>query len=370
MDLAVKPPARRPEDLPEDLQEGLPERLIAPEPQRFALRRLAGSTGRSFAEDVRRGLTADPKFLLAKYFYDELGSRLFEAITALPEYYVTRAETEILVAHAAEMAAAVAGPLRLVELGSGDARKTRLLIGALLAQQETLEYLPIDVSESALERSGEELAAEHPGLRVTGYVADYRDALAALAASPAPSFPAGAPDAEPARRARTLILFLGSTLGNLNPDDQLALFREVRAVLAPGDGFLLGTDLRKPLAELIPAYDDALGVTAAFDLNLLLRINRELGGDFDLAAFRHLARYDERDHRIEMHLESRVPQRVRIAALDLEIELAAGETLWTESSYKFSLEQVAHLGSESGFRLARTWTDAGRRFGSHLLLAI
>ncbi len=368
MDLAVKPPVRRPEDLPEGLPAGLPESLIAPEPPRFALRRLAGSTGGSFAEDVRRGLTADPKFLLAKYFYDELGSRLFEAITALPEYYVTRAETEILAAHAAEMAAAVAGPLRLVELGSGDARKTRLLIGALLARQETLEYLPIDVSESALERSGEELAAEHPGLRVTGYVADYRDALAALAA-PATAL-GGAPEAEPARRARTLILFLGSTLGNLNPDDQLALFREVRAVLAPGDGFLLGTDLRKPLAELIPAYDDALGVTAAFDLNLLLRINRELGGDFDLAAFRHLARYDERDHRIEMHLESRIPQRVRIAALDLEIELAAGETIWTESSYKFSLEQVAHLGSESGFHLARTWTDAGRRFGSHLLLAI
>lgn len=330
---------------------------------RFSLRRLAGSGGASFAADVRRGLTATPKYLLAKYFYDELGSRLFAAITVLPEYYVTRAEAEVLLAHAPEIAAAVAGPVRLIELGSGDAQKTRRLIGALLARQETLEYLPIDVSESALARSGEELAAEHPGLCVTGYVADYHDALAALAAG-------SGRGGEPARRGRTLVLFLGSTLGNLEPDGQVALAREVRAVLAPGDGFLLGTDLRKPLAELLPAYDDALGVTAAFNLNLLLRINRELGGDFDLAAFRHRVRYDERAHRIEMHLESQVAQRVRVAALDLTLDLAAGETIWTESSHKFSAEQVAGLAAGAGFRLARTWTDAGRRFGEHLLLAI
>jgi L-histidine N-alpha-methyltransferase len=333
-----------------------------PEFPRFRLVRL-GSAGTSFAEDVRRGLTDDPKYLQAKYFYDDLGSRLFEAITLLPEYYPTRAETEILRAHAPEIAAAVPGPLRLVELGSGDGQKTRLLIRALLARQETLEYLPIDVSESALSRSGEELIAEHPGLRVAGYVADYREALAAIARAA----PRRGGDA--ARPARTLVLFLGSTIGNLNPEDQLALLREVRAMLAPGDGFLLGTDLQKPLSELLPAYDDALGVTAAFNLNLLLRIDRELGGEFDLRAFRHLARYDAQAHRIEMHLESRVEQRVRIAALDLVVDLAAGESIWTENSYKFSLDQVASLAAATGFRLARTWTDAGRRFGSHLLLA-
>ena len=330
----------------------------APPEARFRLRRIAGRAGASFADDVRRGLTASPKFLLAKYFYDELGSRLFEAITALPEYHVTRAETELLTAHAGEIAAALAGPVRLVELGSGDGRKTRLLIDALLAGQKTLDYLPIDVSESTLARSAEELTADYPGVSVLGYVADYHDALAALAGA-----------AERRRGERTLVLFLGSTIGNLNPDGQLALLRSARAMLAPGDGFLLGTDLRKPLAELLPAYDDALGVTAAFNLNLLLRIDRELGGDFDVRAFRHLARYDEVDHRIEMHLMSRTAQRVRIAALDLAGDLAAGETIWTESSYKFSLEQVAGLAAGAGFRLARTWTDAAQRFGSHLLLA-
>jgi len=346
--------------------------LASPAESRFTLRRLAGSGRASFADDVRRGLSATPKFLLAKYFYDELGSRLFEAITVLPEYYVTRAETAVLTAHAGEIAAAVPGPVRLVELGSGDARKTRLLIAALLARQETLEYLPIDVAESALARSGEELTAEFPALSVTGYVADYHDALSALAAdlrSPAgPESGIGA--AEAARKRRTLILFLGSTLGNLNADGQAALLREVRATLVPGDGFLLGTDLRKPLSELIPAYDDALGVTAAFNLNILLRINRELGGDFDLRAFRHRARYDELDHRIEMHLESRAAQRARIAGLDLTIDLREGETIWTESSFKFSPEQVAALAAATCFRLERTWTDEGNRFGSHLLLAV
>ncbi len=334
---------------------------------RFRLRRFAGPVGPSFADDVRHGLTHSPKFLLAKYFYDDLGSRLFEAITALPEYYVTRAEAEILHAHAAEIAASVAGPVRLVELGSGDGRKTRLLLEALLARQGSLDYLPIDVSDSALERSGEELAAQYPGLRVTGYVADYRDALAALAREAHESDKTHAADAS---GTRTFVLFLGSTLGNLNLGDQEALVRAVRAMLAPGDGFLLGTDLRKPLDELLPAYDDAVGVTAAFNRNLLFRINRELGGTFDLRAFRHLVRYDEEAHRIEMHLETRIAQRVRLGALDLEIDLAPGETIWTENSYKFSTEQIAQLAAEAGFRLAHTWTDANRRFGSNLLLAV
>ena len=219
-----------------------------------------------------------PKVLYPKYFYDELGSLLFEAITALPEYYPTRAEAEILRAHAGEIAAALGGPVWLLELGSGDGQKTRLLIEALLARQGTLEYVPVDISESAVEASSRSLLFSYPELRITAYVGEYQAALR--------SDPGGA--ASPP--GRTLVLFLGSTLGNLDPEERRALLRDVRALLDPGEGFLLGVDLKKSESVLLPAYDDALGVTAAFNLNLLVRINRELGGEFDLAAFRHRAR--------------------------------------------------------------------------------
>lgn len=326
--------------------------------ERLSLRRAPEDRARrTFAEDVRAGLTAQPKVLYPKYFYDELGSRLFEAITALPEYYPTRTEAGILREHAGEMAGFLKGPIRLVELGSGDGQKTRLLIEALIARQGSLEYLPIDISEAAVEASARVLLAAYPDLRVTAYVGDYQQALRVIH----PSSPSG---------DRTLVLFLGSTLGNLDPEERPPLLRDVRALLAPGEAFLLGVDLKKSEDVLIPAYDDPLGVTAAFNLNLLGRINRELGGDFDLASFRHRALYNREAGRIEMHLESRRAQTVAIRSLGIEVSFEAGETIYTESSYKFDLDQVAALARETGFELRRTWTDSGRRFSSNLLVAV
>ncbi len=325
--------------------------------ERFFLRRAPVERAlRTFAEDVRAGLTARPKVLYPKYFYDELGSRLFEAITALPEYYPTRAEAEILRVYGGEIAESLAGPVRLVELGSGDGQKTRLLIEALLARQGGLEYLPVDISESAVEVSAKGLLAAYPALRVTAYVGEYQQALRAIQP--------GSPSS-----GRTLVLFLGSTLGNLDPKERPALLRDVRGLLTPGDAFLLGVDLKKSEDVLIPAYDDSLGVTAAFNLNLLGRINRELGGEFDLAAFRHRAVYNREAGRIEMHLVSRRAQTVAIRSLGIEASFEEGETIHTESSYKFDLDQVAALGRETGFSLRRTWTDSEGRFASNLLLA-
>lgn len=311
-----------------------------------------------FAEDVRSGLSAAPKTLLPKYFYDELGSHLFEAITALPEYYLTKAEEEILVARAGSIAATAraSGPVRLLELGSGSGRKTRLLIEALLERQGELEYLPIDVSESALMDSGLRWLTAYPGLRVTALLGEYQEALRELRSVASPS-------------TRTLALFLGSSIGNLDEREREALLLELRASLQPGDAFLLGVDLKKDEETLVRAYDDPLGVTAAFNLNLLARINRELGGGFDLASFRHRARYNRVEGRIEMHLESLRAQRVSISALGCDVDLAAGETIHSESSYKFDLPQVERLAMATGFELEQTWTDAARRFASALLIA-
>ena len=318
----------------------------------------AVSTVPSFAEDVRRGLTADPKVLFPRYFYDALGSRLFEAICELPEYYLTRAETEIFERHGAEIAGALDGTVRLVELGSGDARKTRLLIAALVARQGGLEYLPVDVSRSAVEQSAERLLHVFPELTVTAFVADYQSGLRALRGERVPG------------GVRTLALFLGSTIGNLDPEERIALLRDIRGVLRPGDGLLLGTDLRKSESVLLPAYDDALGVTAAFNLNILRRINEDLGGGFDLKSFRHQARWNREQGRIEMHLESLRGQTVPVRSLGLEIRFAAGETIHTESSYKLEPGQVAEMAQASGFAVRRTWTDRGGRFASNLLAAV
>lgn len=310
-----------------------------------------------FAESVRRGLTASPKSLEPKYFYDELGSQLFAAICALPEYYLTRAETAILAAHAGEMVAGVAAPLRLVELGSGDAVKSRFLIEAALARQPELDYTPIDISQSALDASSRRLTGSYPSLTVKPRVGDYRHELEALA---------GECDAG----VRTLVLFLGSTLGNLHPPEARDLLAGVRAALRPGDALLLGVDLAKAEEILVPAYDDPLGVTAAFNLNLLVRINRELGGEFDVRRFRHRVRYDRERGRMEMHIESRVEQVVPIRALGLEVPFAAGETLLSECSYKYRREQVAALAAAAGFAVAGSWTDPDGHFLSTLLAVI
>ncbi len=311
----------------------------------------------TFAEDVRRGLTASPKFLFPKYFYDELGSRLFEAITALPEYYPTRAEAEILRLHAGEIVATLGSPVWLLELGSGDGQKTRLVIEALLAQQGMLEYVPVDISESAVETSSRSLLFSYPDLRITAYVGEYHAALRQIRR-------------ERVAPGRTLVLFLGSTIGNLDPEERIALVRDVRHLLNPGEGFLLGTDLKKSESILLPAYDDPLGVTAAFNLNLLARINRELGGEFDLGGFRHRVRYNRDEGRVEMHLESRRAQRVAVRESEIEVSFEPGETIHTENSYKFDLGQVAALAAETGFEVRRTWTDSEERFASNLLVAV
>jgi len=317
----------------------------------------APTAGGDFGEDVRRGLTAPRKWLPPRWFYDELGSSLFDTICCLPEYYVTRAETEVLTRYRWEIAHALGDVGRLVELGSGSARKTRILLDAIAAGVggATLEYVPVDVDASMLERSGHDLLGDYPSLRIKAICSDFsRPSVPLALLSPVP---------------RTVVLFLGSTIGNLDPEAAVAMLRDLRSALQPGDALFLGADLRKPKSVLEPAYDDALGVTAAFNLNLLGRINRELGGHFALDGFAHHAHYDEELGRIEMHLVSRRAQRVRIDALDLEIDFAAGESIHTESSYKHDDATLAALAGASGFTLARTWTDARRWFADVLMLA-
>jgi L-histidine Nalpha-methyltransferase len=310
-----------------------------------------------FAEDVRAGLSARPKTLPPKYFYDELGSALFEAICLLPEYYLTRAETEVLTARADEIVARVE-PARLIELGSGSAVKTRFVIEAALRRQKHLAYSAIDISHSALAATEQSLQAQYPGLIVRGYQGEYYDGLRALASD----------DGRVATsQGRTLALFLGSNIGNFDPPEALRFLRAIRAVLAADDALLLGTDLKKDAAVLEAAYDDAIGLTAAFNLNILARINRELGGHFDVRSFEHNARYDAAAGRVEMHLRSRVSQKVAIDALAMTVAFAQGETIHTESSYKFSRDDVARLANEAGFRLEHAWADAQQRFGCNLL---
>lgn len=323
---------------------------------RFVLHH-AGALEADFAADVRAGLTARPKRLAPVWFYDELGSALFDAICQLPEYYVTRAEREILVAHAYDMARAFGSPVRLIELGSGSARKTRLLLDAVTSRQPELEYVEVDVDAAMLENTGRALLTEYPDLRVTAIRADF--------ARPSHALRLLAPS-----RARNVVLFLGSTIGNLDPTAAVSMLRDLRSALQRGDALLLGADLRKSKTILEPAYDDALGVTAAFNRNVLQRMNRELGADFDLASFAHRALYDETIGRIEMHLVSRRAQRVHIAALDLDVDFEEGESIHTENSYKHDAASLAALARESGFAVDAQWSDAQHRFTDALLLAI
>lgn len=312
-----------------------------------------------FSDDVRVGLTSVPKYLKPKYFYDEMGSLLFEGICLLPEYYVTRAESEILADQHDTILDAMPGKIRLVELGSGSANKTRILIDTVLGRQKTLEYLPIDVSESALESSSVELLHSFPRLTITAFASDYMKALTTLA------------EEQSARDdgTRTMALFLGGTIGNLEPPERLRLLQRIRNMLDVDDGLIIGTDLKKERDLLEQAYDDALGVTATFNKNLLQRINRELDGDFDLRRFAHKAFYNAEIGRIEMHLVSRERQTVRIADLDLDVEFDAGESIHTENSYKFDRRLVATMAREAGFELTETWQDSRNLFGLHLMVA-
>jgi len=307
------------------------------------------------AEDVRRGLASHPKRFLPKYFYDELGSQLFEAICLLPEYYPTRAENEILKLYADEIVAAFDGNTTLLEMGSGSASKTRLLIEALLRKQQRLLFIPVDISAYALDSSSRILLQSYPQLRIEAYAADYFAGLAELEKKP---------------RARTLALFLGSNISNFDPDDALKFLRALRQVLGEGDALLLGADLKKDKNILEAAYNDALGVTAAFNLNVLARINRELGGNFDLRSFRHLAFYNETPGRIEIYIESMRQQTVNIAQLELEVQFEEGEQIHTENSYKYDLDDIAMLATGTGFSRAQTWLDSRELFSSNLLLAV
>lgn len=306
--------------------------------------------GDAFASDVRRGLTASPKRLDPRYFYDALGSALFAAICELPEYYVTRAEREILDRAAAEIARGFDSPSRLVELGSGNATKTRSLIAAILAAQPALLYQPVDVDASMLEISAREIHIQFPQVTAGPLCADYHD-IVRLGTTP----------------GRTAVLFLGSSIGNLDHAAATALLGEVRRILREGDSLFVGFDLVKDKDTLEAAYDDALGVTAAFNLNLLARINRELGGSFVLDRFSHRSFFNQRESRIEMHLVSNVEQSVRIEALGMEVRFAAGETIHTENSYKYTSSAIEELSAAAGFRVEQTWTDSRRWFTDVLL---
>ncbi|MFI6844054.1 L-histidine N(alpha)-methyltransferase [Kitasatospora sp. NBC_00085] len=298
--------------------------------------------------DVQHGLTSEPKWLPPKWFYDARGSELFEEITRLPEYYPTRAERTILTARAGEIAAAT-GARTLVELGSGSSEKTRLLLDALRDLGTLHTYVPVDVSESALTSAGKALAEEYPGLTVQGMLADFTARL---------GLP---PDGGP-----RLVAFLGGTLGNLLPAERAVFLRGLRAALDPGDFLLLGTDLVKDPGVLVAAYDDAAGVTAEFNRNVLNVLNRELNADFDPDAFEHVALWDEEQEWIEMRLRSLRSQTVKIPVLDLPVHFEAGEELRTEVSAKFRRERVAEELAAAGLRLSHWWTDDEGRFGLSL----
>lgn len=318
--------------------------------------------------EVFRGLTARPKTLSPWLFYDAAGSRLFEAIGGLPEYYLTRTERGILAAHAEEIVslAAAGRRLNIVELGAGTATKTGLLLKAAVGLQGRILYRAIDVSQSALAEAKSRLEAELPGVTVMPQISDYTDGLVdgletGGLVTKGLMTNGYAPDKE-----RRLVLYIGSSIGNFDPEDALALLRDVRARLAPADGLLLGIDMVKDSRLLLAAYDDAAGVTAEFNRNALVRINRELETGFNPGLFRHRAIWNQKQSRIEMHLESRIAQRISIAALELEVRFAQGETIHTENSYKFTDRRVREMLAQAGFAMRRQWSDAQGWFGVYL----
>jgi L-histidine Nalpha-methyltransferase len=317
---------------------------------------LAQDSIAEFATDVRLGLTKEgQKEIPSKYLYDEVGFALFEVITLLPEYGLFRAD-ERLLRENAETIAATLEPERVVvaELGSGSGRKTFWILEALAKRQATL-YHPIEISPKALDQCSRELSQLH-NVKIGPVRQPYLEGLLSVAA---------------ARRSgdRLLVLFLGSTIGNFNGYAAERFLTEVRQVLTAGDALLLSADLEKPSAQLLPAYDDPLGVTASFNLNVLARMNRELESDFDLSAFRHLARYDEQERRIEMHLVSTRAQMVTIPRAGCSVSFTEGETIWTESSHKYRPGELMKMGRRSGFRPLRQWLDREWAFAQTLFLA-
>jgi L-histidine N-alpha-methyltransferase len=305
-----------------------------------------------FAREVRAGLTRpEQKTLPCRYLYDDIGSALFEAITFLPEYGLTRADARVIEACAGELIDSLPPGLAVAELGSGTGAKTRTILEELRNRQ-SVTYYPIDVSAAALARCAQDLAALGD---VFPLETSYLEGLRRVTERRAPG-------------QTLLVLFLGSSIGNFEPDDALHFLYAIRQVLSAGDALLLGMDLVKPAAQLIEAYDDPTGVNAAFNLNLLGRINRELDADFDLRQFEHEIRYHQECHRIEMHLRSRVRQMVRVRKAELAVEFAPGETIWTESCHKFLPDQICAMARATGFRLVRQWIDEEWGFAENLLV--
>lgn len=314
-------------------------------------RHIDGRTlGRTFADDVRRGLTGAVKSLPPKYFYDAAGSALFEAITALPEYYVTRAEEGLLAASAADVMQTVR-PGEIVELGAGGSTKVAHLMAA--HRGNGLRYVPLDVDASALAAGARRLLGTYPFLHVHAVMGDFERHL----------------DRVPRPSGRRLVIFLGSTIGNLDEAARHALLAGVARLLRPGDRLLLGVDLVKDPAVLEPAYDDAQGVTAEFNRNILRVLNRRLEATFDPGAFRHLAFYNRAAARIEMHLVAEHAQRVALPRLGLTVDIAAGESIWTESSYKFTTASTAAMLAEADLLLERWYTDPGQQVALALATA-
>jgi dimethylhistidine N-methyltransferase len=305
-----------------------------------------------FASDVRRGLTASRKRLSCRYFYDAEGSALFERICGLTEYYLTRTELAILRRHGDAVVRSLSADAVLVELGSGSATKTRVLLERALVRNSPVRYVPIDISRSMLEASSRALLDDYAGLEITAIAAEYRAGLRWLTRQCWP---------------QKLILWLGSNVGNFARNQATRFLRDVRAAMTARDRLLVGIDLRKPRELLEAAYDDAEGVTAAFNKNILSRINRELGGHFDVDMFRHRAVWNDSAGRVEMHLQSTREQHVRIDALALRVRFARGESIFTESSYKYSLDEIDRLAAACGLSVESRWLDAGARFSVNLL---
>jgi len=308
-----------------------------------------------FAADVRAGLTkSGQKELPSKYLYDDVGSALFEVISFLPEYGLTRADERLLRRHSGDVVDLLATPVAVAELGSGSGKKTRWILEALCRRQHT-SYYPIEISRTALAMCERELR-DIDSTSILGCEREYLDGLLEVAAK---------------RRKghHLLVLFLGSTIGNFDRMAGLKFLNQVRRILKPGDSMLLGTDLEKSHAQMIAAYDDELGVTAAFNLNLLARINRELDADFDLSQFAHVARFNREVRSIEMHLRSKRKQIVTIPKSELVVEFVEGETIWTESSHKYTTGEVSHLARNAGFRCRAQWVDEQWPFAESLLVA-
>jgi dimethylhistidine N-methyltransferase len=308
-----------------------------------------------FAAEVRAGLTRRPqKELPSKYLYDRVGSALFEVICELPEYGLTRADERLLQQNAAEIVEAVPDRVVVAELGSGSGRKTRRILEALQSREQ-IHYCPIEISSTALAMCERELG-DIDAVSILGFEREYLEGLREVAS----------------RRDKgehLMVLFLGSTIGNFDHPADVQFLKEVRRALSPGDSLLLGTDMEKPVPQMIEAYDDPLRVTAAFNLNLLARINRELDADFQLGQFEHLARFNQKSRSVEMHLRSKCKQIVAIPGAGISVSFAEGETIWTESSHKYSRPELLQLAMAAGFRCRSQWFDEGWLFAESLLIA-